>query len=200
MAKPIILTVDDEPQVLNAIERDLRKRYREDYRILKAGSGEEALQTVQQLKQRNDPIALFLVDQRMPTLTGTEFLAEVRKLYPEARKVLLTAYANTDAAIASINTIGLDYYFTGAVPHSELVAGVVERNRAGFIPTGQYLIRDGRRPKKGPLRRDPFLLETSVPGIFAAGDVQQGAVRRVASAVGQGAIVISLVHQHLKTI
>jgi thioredoxin reductase (NADPH) len=110
MAKPIILTVDDEPQVLNAIERDLRRHYGSDYRILKAGSGEEALQTVRQIKRRNDPLALFLADQRMPDMSGTEFLAEARKLYPEARKVLLTAYADTEAAIQSINTIELDYY------------------------------------------------------------------------------------------
>jgi thioredoxin reductase (NADPH) len=110
MAKPIIMTVDDEPQVLNAVERDLRRHYGGDYRILKAGSGEEALNTVQQLKRRNDPLALFLVDQRMPTMSGTEFLGEARKLYPDARKVLLTAYADTEAAIESINTIELDYY------------------------------------------------------------------------------------------
>jgi thioredoxin reductase (NADPH) len=110
MAKPIILTVDDEPQVLNAVERDLRKHYRGDYRIVKAGSGAEALEAVRQLKQRNAPIALFLADQRMPAMSGTEFLAEARKLYPEARKVLLTAYADTEAAIVSINTIGLDHY------------------------------------------------------------------------------------------
>jgi thioredoxin reductase (NADPH) len=110
MAKPIILTVDDEPQVLNAIERDLRRHYGSDYRILKAGSGEEALQTVRQIKRRNDPLALFLADQRMPDMSGTEFLTEARKLYPEARKVLLTAYADTEAAIQSINTIELDYY------------------------------------------------------------------------------------------
>ena len=110
MAIPIILTVDDEPQVLNAIERDLRQHYRRDYRIVKAGSGTEALEAVRQFKQRNDPVALFLADQRMPEMSGTEFLEEARKLYPEARKVLLTAYADTEAAIASINTIGLDYY------------------------------------------------------------------------------------------
>jgi thioredoxin reductase (NADPH) len=110
MVKPIILTVDDEPQVLHAIERDLRRHYGSDYRILKAPSGSEALQTVRQLEERNAPIALFLVDQRMPSMSGTEFLAAVRKLYPDSRKVLLTAYADTEAAIESINTIGLDYY------------------------------------------------------------------------------------------
>ena len=110
MTKPIILTVDDEPQVLNAIERDLRQHYHGDYRIVKATSGAEALDVVHELKRRNAPIALFLADQRMPTMSGTEFLAEARKLYPETRKVLLTAYADTEAAIQSINTIGLDYY------------------------------------------------------------------------------------------
>ena len=110
MPKPTILTVDDEPQVLNAIERDLREHFRSDYRIVKAGSGEEALDAVRRLKQRNDLIALFLADQRMPTMSGTEFLTEARKVYPEAKKVLLTAYADTEAAITCINTIGLDHY------------------------------------------------------------------------------------------
>jgi thioredoxin reductase (NADPH) len=110
MTKPVILTVDDEPQVLNAVERDLRQHYRSDYRIIKATSGAEALEAVRQLKARNAPIALFLADQRMPVMSGTEFLVEARKLYPEARKVLLTAYADTEAAIESINTIGLDHY------------------------------------------------------------------------------------------
>jgi thioredoxin reductase (NADPH) len=110
MAKPIIMTIDDEPQVLNVIERDLREHYHSDYRIIKVESGTEALETVRQLKQRNAPIALFLVDQRMPGMSGTEFLEKAIKLYPEARKVLLTAYADTNAAISSINTIGLDHY------------------------------------------------------------------------------------------
>jgi thioredoxin reductase (NADPH) len=110
MAKPVILTVDDEPQVLNAIERDLRRHYRNDYRIVKAASGLEALAAVRQFKRRNAPLALFLADQRMPTMSGIEFLGEARKLYPEARKVLLTAYADTEAAIESINAVGLDYY------------------------------------------------------------------------------------------
>jgi thioredoxin reductase (NADPH) len=78
--------------------------------------------------------------------------------------------------------------------------GVVERNHAGFIITGQDLIHNGRPPKGWRLKRDPYLLETSVPGIFAAGDVRQGAVRRVATAVGEGAMAISFVHQYLKTV
>ncbi len=110
MPKPIILAVDDEPQVRSAIERDLRERYRADYRVVTAASGSEALTFVKRLKQRNDPLALFLVDQRMPQMEGIEFLNVAREFYPQARKVLLTAYADTAAAIASINQVGLDYY------------------------------------------------------------------------------------------
>ena len=110
MAKPIIMTVDDELHVLNAIARDLQAHYQSDYRVVKARSGDEALEAVQEFKRRNDPIALFLADQRMPSISGVEFLAEAIKLYPEAKRVLLTAYADTDAAIASINAVGLDYY------------------------------------------------------------------------------------------
>lgn len=92
------------------------------------------------------------------------------------------------------------FIFIGAVPHSEMVAEVVECNRAGFILTGSDLLRNGKHPRGWTLPRDPYLLECSVPGIFAAGDVRQGAVRRVASAVGEGAIAVSLVHQYLKTV
>jgi len=108
--KPIILTVDDEPQVLNAVARDLRGHYGGDYRIIKAGSGLEALEAIQELRQRNVPVALFVADQRMPEMDGRTFLFEATKLYPEARKVLLTAYADTEVAISCINSIGLDHY------------------------------------------------------------------------------------------
>ncbi|WP_353807547.1 FAD-dependent oxidoreductase [Agromyces sp. SYSU T00194] len=110
MAKPVILAVDDEPQVLNAIARDLQARYRRDYRVAQASSGQEALEAVQEYQRRGTPIALFVVDQRMPGMTGTEFLAKALVHAPQARRVLLTAYADTDAAITSINAINLDYY------------------------------------------------------------------------------------------
>ena len=108
--KPVILAVDDEPQVLNAVALDLRRRFRGDYRILTAASGAEALDATRKLRQRGDLVALFLVDQRMPSMSGTEFLAEARKIHPDAKKVLLTAYADTEAAIASINQVALDHY------------------------------------------------------------------------------------------
>jgi thioredoxin reductase (NADPH) len=110
MAKPVIMSVDDDPEVLGAVERDLRRHFRSDYRILAVSSGPQALETTQQLKARDAAVALFLVDERMPQMTGTQFLTEARKLYPDARKVLLTAYADTEAAITGINAVGLDHY------------------------------------------------------------------------------------------
>src|SRR6476659_6034596 len=110
MNKPVLLTVDDDPEVLNAIERDLRHHFRADYRVVKAASGPQALETVRQLLERGAQIALFLVDERMPHMSGTQFLLEAIKLYPSARRVLLTAYADTDTAITAINQVGLDHY------------------------------------------------------------------------------------------
>ena len=110
MKKPVIIAVDDEPEVLNSIERDLRQHYSGNYRVMKAPSGEQALAAVRQLKQRGTAVALFVVDERMPGMTGTQFLMDVLELYPEARRVLLTAYADTDTAITAINRVGLDYY------------------------------------------------------------------------------------------
>jgi thioredoxin reductase (NADPH) len=113
--KPVLFAVDDDPEVLRAVERDLRRKYGRSrngsgYRILRADSAEAAMDALGKLKLRGDPVALFLVDQRMPRTTGVEFLEEAMELYPEAKKVLLTAYADTDAAIKAINDIGLDYY------------------------------------------------------------------------------------------
>ncbi len=110
MSNPVILITDDDPAVLNAVERDLRRKYGRDYRIAKTDSGLKAIDFLKELQKRNEAIALFLTDQRMPQMTGVEFLDQARMLYPDARKVLLTAYADTDAAISSINKVQLDYY------------------------------------------------------------------------------------------
>lgn len=110
MAKPAILAVDDDQQVLAAVRNDLRAKYGRDHRILAEDSGAAALATVEQLAQRGDDLVLFLVDQRMPNMSGTEFLLAASEHFPEAKKVLLTAYADTEAAIQSINDVGLDHY------------------------------------------------------------------------------------------
>lgn len=108
--KPVIFAVDDDPEVLRAIERDLRREYGNTYRVLRADSGQAALEALRQLKLRNDPVALFLSDQRMPQMSGVEFLEQAREIYPDARRTLLTAYADTDAAIRAINSVRIDYY------------------------------------------------------------------------------------------
>ena len=110
MAKATILTVDDDYAVLNSIERDLRQKYGRDYRIVKAESGALALDLLGQLRQRGETVSLFVVDQRMPQMSGVQFLEQAVQLFPEARKVLLTAYADTEAAISAINRVSLDYY------------------------------------------------------------------------------------------
>ncbi len=110
MARPVLLTVDDDPEVLGAVRRDLRRQYGDRYRVLAADSGATALETAEQLKLRNEPVALFLADQRMPRMSGVEFLEQGIALFPEAKKVLLTAYADTDAAIRAINSVRIDHY------------------------------------------------------------------------------------------
>src|ERR1700691_4081996 len=103
MAKPVIWTVDDDADVLRAVERDLRRQYGDRYKIISADSGESALDGVKQLKLRSESVALFLVDQRMPRMSGVEFLEKAIDFYPESKRALLTAYADTDAAIRAIN-------------------------------------------------------------------------------------------------
>ncbi len=110
MPKPVLFAVDDDPDVLRAVERDLRHEYGKDYRIVRASSGAEALDALRTLDLRGEAVALFLVDQRMPEMTGVEFLAAAAPLFPLAKRVLLTGYADTDAAVSAINRAKLDYY------------------------------------------------------------------------------------------
>jgi thioredoxin reductase (NADPH) len=111
MPKPILLSVDDDSDVLRAIERDLRSQYGAEYRVIGSDSPESALDLLKQLKVRNDSVALLLADQRMPRMDGVEFLQEAMRIYPEAKRALLTAYADTSAAISAINQANINYFF-----------------------------------------------------------------------------------------
>ena len=108
--KPLIVAVDDDPSVLASVSRDLRRHYGEEYRVLRADSGKRGLELTEEAKLRGDDVALFLVDQRMPQMSGLEFIGQARELFPEARRVLLTAYADTEASIKAINETRLHYY------------------------------------------------------------------------------------------
>ena len=127
MAKPVIWTVDDDPDVLRAVERDLRRQYGDRYKVISADSGASALEGVKQLKLRNEPVALFLADQRMPHMSGVEFLEKAIEFYPDAKRALLTAYADTDAAIRAINSVQIDHYLMKPWdPPEERLYGVVD--------------------------------------------------------------------------
>jgi thioredoxin reductase (NADPH) len=110
MAKPVIFTIDDDPDVLRALERDLRQQYSERFRVMRASSGASALGALHQLRERRNAVALMLVDQRMPQMSGVELLEQALPLFPDAKRVLLTAYADTEAAIRAINSAHVDYY------------------------------------------------------------------------------------------
>jgi len=110
--KPVLLVVDDDPQVLAAVRRDLRSRYREKYAVMSASSGQEALATARELKSRGDSLAMIISDQRMPGMLGSDVLAKSREIYPLARRVLLTAYSDIEAAVKAINEAHLDHYLS----------------------------------------------------------------------------------------
>ncbi|MDA0865797.1 MAG: FAD-dependent oxidoreductase [Cyanobacteria bacterium] len=168
MNKPVLLTVDDDPEVLQAIARDLRKQYGDRYRVMRADSGQAALEVVQQLKLRNDTVALFLVDQRMPQMTGVELLGQTSEIFPDAKRVLLTAYADTDAAINAINVARLDYYLLKPWdPPEEKLYPVLDDLladwQAGFSPTFQGIRVVGDRWSPDSHRVKDFLARNQVP-------------------------------------
>ena len=108
--KPIIFSIDDDPQVLRSLRRDLRGEYRKEYRIMSTESAKEGLEALVELKKKGEIVALFISDQRMPEMLGVEFLEKAKEIFPKAKRVLLTAYSDTDAAIKAINEVQLDYY------------------------------------------------------------------------------------------
>ncbi|HSF89511.1 MAG TPA: response regulator, partial [Saprospiraceae bacterium] len=110
MKRPFILVIDDDIQVLRALERDLRNQYRNSYHVIAANSAEEAYQLISELKLKSEEIAVFISDQRMPGMDGVTFLEKARKVYPNAKQVLITAYSDIEVAISAINDIHLDYY------------------------------------------------------------------------------------------
>ncbi|HXI54379.1 MAG TPA: response regulator, partial [Candidatus Saccharimonadales bacterium] len=171
MAKPVIWTVDDDPDVLRAVERDLRRQYGDRYKVISADSGSSALEAVRQLKLRNEPVALFLADQRMPHMSGVEFLEKAIELYPDAKRALLTAYADTDAAIRAINDVQIDHYLLKPWdPPEERLYGVVDDLlddwQASFRPAFEGVRVIGHRwsPQASELR--DFLGRNFVPHLW----------------------------------
>src|SRR6202021_2884386 len=168
MAKPILLTVDDDPDVLRAIERDLRSQYGAEYRVVSSDTPEGALDLLKGLQVRNGGVALLLADQRMPHMDGVVFLQEARKIFPEAKRALLTAYADTNAAISAINQASLDYFFMKPWdPPSERLYpqlnDLLEDWQASYRPAFQGIRVLGTRwsPKSYELR--DFLARNHVP-------------------------------------
>jgi thioredoxin reductase (NADPH) len=166
--KPVLMVLDDDPQVLRAVEIDLRHKYGDRFRVLKAGSGATALEILKQLKLRNEPPALFLVDQRMPHMTGVEFLEKAMDIYPDAKRVLLTAYADTNAAIRSINKAKIDYYLMKPWDPPEenlypVISDLLEEWMASFRPPFEGIRVIGLRwsPKSHETRN--FLARNGIP-------------------------------------
>ena len=197
--RPAIVAVDDEPAVLAAVARDLRRAFAERYRILRAPSGAEALEILRQLRTRGDQVALLVADQRMPGMSGTEYLVEARKIVPDAKRVLLTAYADTEAAIAAINEVALDYYLLKPWdPPEEQLYPVVEDllttwEAGAALEAGGLRVIGHRFSKDSHDLRD-FLARNRVPArwldverdgearelLHVAGDRRRRAARRAA--------------------
>ena len=168
MTKPALIVVDDDPQVLAAVRRDLRSRYRQDYTVISASSGEEALATIKELKARGDALAMVISDQRMPGLQGTDVLAQSRDTYPLARRLLLTAYSDIDAAIKAINVAHLDHYLSKPWDPPEeclfpVVDDLLDSWQAAYLPeaTGLRLVGHQWSPRSHVIK--DFLAGNLIP-------------------------------------
>jgi thioredoxin reductase (NADPH) len=168
MARPILLAVDDDVNVLEAVVQDLRRQYGAEYRVMRAASGQAALDTLAQLKGRQEPVALICSDQRMPGITGVEFLERSRELYPDSRRVLLTAYADTEAAIHAINSARIHYYLNKPwdPPEEKLypvLSDLLEDWHAGYQPRFEGLRVIGHRWSLKDHKVRTFLSSNHVP-------------------------------------
>ena len=168
MARPILLAVDDDVSVLEAVVQDLRRQYGNTYRVMRAAGGQAALDTLAQLKSRDEPVALLISDQRMPGMTGVELLERAREIYPDARRVLLTAYADTEAAIRAINTARIHYYLNKPwdPPEEKLypvLSDLLEDWQAGYRPPFEGLRIIGSRWSLADFRVRNFLSRNHVP-------------------------------------
>src|SRR5208282_4187373 len=168
MARPILLAVDDDVSVLEAVVQDLRRQYGQVYRVMRAASGQAALDTLAQLRTREEPVALFLSDQRMPGMSGVEFLERAREFYPEARRVLLTAYADNEAAIRAINTARIHYYLNKPwdPPEEKLypvLNDLLDDWKAGYQPPFEGFRVIGHRWSLKDHRVRSFLSRNQVP-------------------------------------
>jgi thioredoxin reductase (NADPH) len=198
MAKPVLLTVDDDAEVLRAIERDLRRNYADRYRVLRADSGQAALETLRQLKVRNDPVALLLADQRMPQMDGVGFLAEATTLYPDAKRALLTAYADTDAAIRAINEVKIHHYLLKPwdPPEEQLypvIDDLLDDWLSDYRPPFEGLRVLGNRwsPKSYDIR--DFLARNQVPYRWLDIESPDAEVRQLVDSLGEDALHLPLV-------
>jgi thioredoxin reductase (NADPH) len=168
MARPILLAVDDDVSVLEAVVQDLRRQYGSTYRIMRAASGQAALDTLAQVKTRQEPVALLMSDQRMPGMTGVDFLERAMVIYPDARRVLLTAYADTEVAIRAINTARIHYYLTKPwdPPEEKLypvLTDLLEDWQAGYRPPFEGLRVIGHRWSLKDHKVRNFLSQNHVP-------------------------------------
>ena len=168
MSRPILLAIDDDISVLEAVVQDLRRQYGATYRVLRAGSGQAALDTLKQLNVREESVALLLSDQRMPGMTGVEFLEQAVKIYPDSKRVLLTAYADTEAAIRAINTARIHYYLTKPwdPPEEKLypvLDDLLEDWNAGYQPKFEGLRVIGHRWSLKDHQLRSFLSRNHVP-------------------------------------
>jgi len=175
--RPVLLTVDDDPEVLSAVERDLKRRYVREYRVLSAATGEAGLDLLRQVSVRGEPVALLLADQRMPGMSGVEFLEAAVQFAPDARRAILTAYADIDAAIGAINRAGVDYYFQKPWDPPEqhlypVIDDLLDDWRAGWRPGFEGIRVIG--PRWSPQVHDikDFLARNQVP--YRALDVEAG--------------------------
>jgi thioredoxin reductase (NADPH) len=196
VGRAAVFTVDDDPAVSRAIARDLRRRYGEDYQIVRASSGDEALDALRELKLRGGRVAVILADYRMPQMSGIDFLEQAMDLFPHARRALLTAYADTDAAIQAINVVDVDHYLLKPWdPPEEKLYPVVDALLETWLALGEREVEDvkvvGHRWSAPSYEVRDFLAANLVPYRWYPADEPEG--RRLLDAAGQGPEAIPLV-------